>query len=216
MGELILGTIVISVNDKALGIQLKKARLESGLSQEEVAAQLGVTWEMVSRYENGRSSPLKHIRKFAEIYSKPVTYFVANEAEQAESFDLNQLVRKLREEGIGYNKSMRNVIKVLESFSGRGIEIDLNNSSNYYEVSISLTDSYPNLFALRLEKLKVATDVALTKDDICFFAPGVEPDKGDVVIGYDGISYKVMIFDPEGLDTALAVLVASERRYKEK
>ena len=40
-----------------LGDELSEARLAQGLSQEQLAAQAGVTREYISKLENGRSSP---------------------------------------------------------------------------------------------------------------------------------------------------------------
>lgn len=214
MGELILSTIVISVNDKKIALKLKKARMDSGLSQEEVGAKIGVTWEMISRYENGRSSPLKHLEKFAEVYDKPLSYFITDETEAQESFDVDQLVQKLKDEGIGFSASARNVVKVLEEFSGAGIENDLHKSDSYYEVSTTLTDKYPDLFALKMsDRFSVQVDGELRHGDIALFTPTNQAAAGAIVVGYDGIKYKIMRYDEEGLDMPLALLVSIERKF---
>jgi transcriptional regulator with XRE-family HTH domain len=214
MGELILSTIVITVNDKKIGLKLKKARMDSGLSQEEVGSKIGVTWEMISRYENGRSSPLKHIEKFSTLYEKPISYFVSDEEDAKESFDLEDLVKKLKDEGIGFTANSKNVVKLINHFSGRGIDEDLSNSDQYYEVGTNLTDKYPELFALVInESLNNQVEEELRSGDVALLAPTNEAEEGDIVIGYDGINYKLMNYDKESLDMPLAKLISIERKF---
>lgn len=217
MGELLLSTIVVTVNDKAIGLQLKKARLESGLSQEEVATKLGLTWEMISRYENGRSSSMKHLHRLAEIFEKPLGYFITTKEDEYETFDVNDIVQKLKDAGIGYNKALRNVVKLVEKLSGKGIDQDALESEDYYEVSSYLTERFPNLFALKLKEIEISAEVSpkFTDNEIGLFAPNLEPNKEDLVIGYDGISYKLMLHDPDGLFASLATLVQTERRLRD-
>lgn len=51
--------------------EIKKLRLKLMLSQTEFAKLLGVTFESVNRYENGRSRPTFRVqRKLVEIYKK--------------------------------------------------------------------------------------------------------------------------------------------------
>lgn len=215
MGELILSTIVVSVNDKKLGIKLKQARLESGLSQEQVGAQLGVTWEMISRYENGRTSPLKHLESLANVYKKPISFFLGADEKDPESFSIDKFVARLKDEGIGFSTATKNVIKLIDHFSGRGIERDLMNSDSYYEVSTALTNNYPNAFALKInDRIDSQIKNELKDNDIAIFTPTTEANEDEIVIGYDGIKYKLMPYDPKGLDTPLAALVLIERRFK--
>lgn len=60
--------------------QLKRARLEKGLSQKDLADQVGISRMMISRYEVGSSSiSLKQIQKIAETLEKPISYFFGEE-----------------------------------------------------------------------------------------------------------------------------------------
>ena len=63
------------MNDKIIGIQIKKARAEAQLSQTELGKKIGVTWEMISRYENGKSSPRKNLEKISKALGRPIQYF---------------------------------------------------------------------------------------------------------------------------------------------
>ena len=57
--------------------RLKKARLESGLSQQEVADKLGKPQSYISKIESGeRRLDVAEIKKFAVIYKKDVSLFI--------------------------------------------------------------------------------------------------------------------------------------------
>ncbi len=235
MGQLLLSTILVPVNNKQIGLQLKKARMEAGLSQEKVSEKIGVTWEMISRYENGRSSPLKHLQKFAQIYNKPISYFIEDqkEANEKTKFSIKDLANELREEGIGYQSSLKNVVKLIDRLSGKGIEDDIEDSDTYYEAPFWITKKYPQSFALKLENIEMIhnenkkdnnnnknkNDFDITfdieKSAIGFFSSKIPPKKDDIVIAYNGIAYKLMQYDPESLDAPLAVLISTERRFRE-
>lgn len=59
-----------------IGKQIKYYRKLKGLSQKQLAKQLNVTWETVSRWENGRVSALHKLTQIAEILSIPVSYLL--------------------------------------------------------------------------------------------------------------------------------------------
>lgn len=45
------------MNQPQIGKLIRELRLETGLTQEQFAAELGVTYSSVNRWENGRSKP---------------------------------------------------------------------------------------------------------------------------------------------------------------
>jgi transcriptional regulator with XRE-family HTH domain len=57
--------------------RLKEARKEAGMSQEGVAAALGVRQKYVSKIETGerRIDPVE-LQEFAELYKKPIQFFL--------------------------------------------------------------------------------------------------------------------------------------------
>lgn len=59
--------------------RLRQARLDSGLSQAEVAELLGVSQSLVSRSESGdRRIDIIELQAFAEVYRKPLSFFLTN------------------------------------------------------------------------------------------------------------------------------------------
>lgn len=50
-----------------IGMNIKKLRMEKGLTQLDLAKKLGITWEMISRYETGKTEvSLDKIRQIAD------------------------------------------------------------------------------------------------------------------------------------------------------
>ena len=57
--------------------RLRKARLEAGLTQSQVAKKLGHHQSYVSKIESGeRRVDVVELNKFAKLYSKSVSYFL--------------------------------------------------------------------------------------------------------------------------------------------
>lgn len=58
-------------------LRLRNARLESGLTQQEVAIYLGKSQTFVSRSETGeRRVDIVELQFFARVYGKPVEFFL--------------------------------------------------------------------------------------------------------------------------------------------
>jgi transcriptional regulator with XRE-family HTH domain len=47
----------IIINQPQIGKLIRELRLETGLTQEQFAAELGVTYSTINRWENGRAKP---------------------------------------------------------------------------------------------------------------------------------------------------------------
>ena len=68
---------IYSKDHKFLVEQLKKARIEAGLDQDEVARLLGKTQSYVSKIESGqRRIDIIQLKEFAKTYKKPLDYFI--------------------------------------------------------------------------------------------------------------------------------------------
>jgi len=67
---------IFSAEYKKIIKQLKNARLEAGLTQEEVARKLNVNRSYISKIEIGeRRLDVLELKKFAKIYNKEINYF---------------------------------------------------------------------------------------------------------------------------------------------
>ena len=68
---------IYSNEHKIIVERLKKARLNAGLGQVEVAKKLGKTQSYLSKIESGqRRFDVLQLKEFAKIYQKPLNYFV--------------------------------------------------------------------------------------------------------------------------------------------
>ena len=83
---------------KTIGNKIKAARLTADLTQEEVAAPLGIGRAAYSNIENGHSLvTVDHLLKLPQILHKPVTYFLGIDtdnlsAEEAEWLELYRIL----------------------------------------------------------------------------------------------------------------------------
>jgi len=80
------------VSSKTIGEKVKFRRQDIGMSQERLAEILGVSYQQVQRYENGKNKlNVENIQLIAEALSVPVSFFFSSEipqvaAEPATSF----------------------------------------------------------------------------------------------------------------------------------
>lgn len=63
--------------DELFGMKFKKARLEAGYSQKELAYLIGVTYQTISKRELNKSLPdIYSLKKISEILQKDIYYFI--------------------------------------------------------------------------------------------------------------------------------------------
>ena len=68
---------IYSAEYKQVTEKLRSARLESGLTQEEVAKKLGKPQSYVSKSEAGeRRLDVTELKKFAVLYKKTINFFI--------------------------------------------------------------------------------------------------------------------------------------------
>jgi transcriptional regulator with XRE-family HTH domain len=79
-----------------LGGRIREARASKGWKQKELASEVEVEPITVSRWERGATTPdLDVLRLVADATGKPLSYFVAEEAEPVPASDTAAAVRKL-------------------------------------------------------------------------------------------------------------------------
>ncbi len=67
------------MKSREIGDKVKKKRKEIGISQEELAEKLGVTYQQIQRYENGMNKlNVENIQIIANALDVPVSYFFGN------------------------------------------------------------------------------------------------------------------------------------------
>ncbi len=199
------------MNNKEIGLKIKKARKEKGYTQQQLAKSLGVTWEMISRYENGRSSAREHLEKIAKITKKPVGFFYS---ESNDAKNIDRLAEELRKRGVGYlpGQDHTNEIPFLEEISDISLSENIKLTSQFYSAPEWILQKYRNAFALRLSNIS-SDFMEINPKDIGFFSQAVEPLINYLVLVKDKSQYKIIRFYGEIKLPILAVLLATEKRY---
>lgn len=208
----IMRYITCDMTDKEIGIQIKKARAEKGMSQEVLGEKLGVTWEMVSRYENGRSSSRKYLSELSEILEKPISYFFGVQDDLIE-YNVEKIASALREKGVGYDGGQQNKVILVDDFSILGFEKSLKLTRQYYSAPEWILEKYPEVFALRLDSI-MPESLDVNKGDVGFFTSKVTPNNRDVVLVQSGKNFKLKRFSAKLKDEILAILIVQEKRFR--
>ncbi|WP_438646670.1 helix-turn-helix domain-containing protein [Salinarimonas soli] len=70
----------ISAADKAMGMRLREARLQAGLSQEKLGEALGVTFQQIQKYERGTNRiPSGRLKIISTTMNRPLSYFFGDD-----------------------------------------------------------------------------------------------------------------------------------------
>ncbi len=93
---------------REIGEKIKKKRRELGLSQEELAERLGVTYQQVQRYENGMNKlNVENIQVIADVLDVPVSYFFGNGRKDIVSKELTPYLPADESKLLGYFKRIK-------------------------------------------------------------------------------------------------------------
>lgn len=197
------------MDDKQIGIQIKKARAEAQLTQSELGKKIGVTWEMVSRYENGKSSPRKNLEIIARTLGKPIQYFFGVE-DMPITDEIKRLSKLLSERGKELEPETE--VPFVESLKGLSLVQALMATESTYNCPKWISINYSDVFALKLGFVR-STEVSIVSSDVGFFVKGVKPKVGNLVLvkGRNGLTVEKCAKNYKR--NPLALLVAVEKRY---
>jgi transcriptional regulator with XRE-family HTH domain len=68
---------VMDLRDRIIGVLLRQARSEAGMSQKDMARELGVSARRIAQYEYGqRPVPVVQLQHMAEVFRLPIDYFL--------------------------------------------------------------------------------------------------------------------------------------------
>lgn len=68
---------IYSKDQQQIIIRLRKARLEAGLDQKQIAQLIGKTQSHISKVESGqRRIDVVELKEFSRLYKKPMDYFL--------------------------------------------------------------------------------------------------------------------------------------------
>lgn len=93
-----------------IGLKLKRARREKGLTQEQAAEALGVSRQTVSNWENNKSYPdIVSVIKMSDLYSVSLDHLLKDKEEKA----MNQTYQEFLEESTNTVKAKRKLGAVI-------------------------------------------------------------------------------------------------------
>lgn len=87
--------LVSQLEAKAIGGRIAKARLEAGMTQEEVADVATFSKRSLQDYEAGVTIPYKHLREIGKLLNRDVDWFLHGEPASAEAAE-ESIVRRLQ------------------------------------------------------------------------------------------------------------------------
>jgi transcriptional regulator with XRE-family HTH domain len=90
-----------------LGQLIKIARLEAGLRQKDLAAELGLSYRSIQEYESDRIVPYQQLRAIEEITGKPQGWLTDN-------YDPYQRVSQMAEEIEEIGKDVKKILALLK------------------------------------------------------------------------------------------------------
>jgi len=197
------------MNDKRIGLQIKKARLESQMTQADIAKKIGVTWEMISRYENGKSSPRKNLEKIAEVLKKPIQYFFGVE-EAPISDEIKRLTDLLIKKGSNLQQSVE--VPLVETLEGFDINKAIKLTKQIYSCPTWIINNFKNIFAYKINEV-ISDVVSIGKGDIGFFSKNLKPKVGNFVLLKRKRRLYIDRYSKSLSNKVYAVLLAIEKRY---
>jgi transcriptional regulator with XRE-family HTH domain len=139
-----------------IGENIRKYRNRLDLTQEELADKIGVTWEMVSRYERGENSPLNKLDKISNALGIPLTELIDDNVNN------------------GYEVPLFNKIPKNNSFTK-------DNTTLFYSCPRWLIRRDPAIFVVNTDLIQ-ENNFLSSDEGYVFVSPNLETNKSDLVL----------------------------------
>jgi transcriptional regulator with XRE-family HTH domain len=185
------------MDSKDIGLKIKYIRQSQGLTQKDLAEKIGTTWEMVSRYETGKSSPLGRIDKIADALNTNIAKLLADNIIAQEEASYTSNVIPL------INKSFRDIHKVLKE------------TKVYYNAPSWIMQKYLQPFCVDTSIIEIQT-TQIGKNGILFAVQEKPEISNDIVIARQS-SGNLIAATQQNLKTKqkpIATVIAWEKRFR--
>jgi DNA-binding XRE family transcriptional regulator len=157
-----------------IGENIRKYRNRLDLTQDQLADKIGVTWEMISRYERGESSPMNKLDRLAKALGVPVTTLI--------------------DDRIVNNCEIPLFVKIPRHFS-----FDKDSTTIYYSCPKWLLKLDPQVFVIDTELIE--TNNFLPKEEgYIFISPNSDIHNSDLVVVNDSSKLKVERYKQNGYE----------------
>jgi transcriptional regulator with XRE-family HTH domain len=136
-----------------VGRKIKYYREESKLTQQQLADKIGVTWEMVSRYERGINEPYSRIKSIAKALNTNISEL-------------------LQEDNIA---SVRNQIPLFTKIP-KDLNFNQNNTTFYYTCPEWILKKDKDVFAIDMSLVEEE------KEGVYYVSPNIESEMSKLVL----------------------------------
>lgn len=181
---------------KDIGLRIKHQRLAAEITQKHLAEKIGTTWEMISRYETGKSSPLRKIGQIAEALDIPISKLLGDSS--------------LEEGAIPY---FRNTIPLINTpFSD--LKSALEKTKQFYSAPDWIVHTGTRPFAVEASLILLHT-VKIEKNGILYISSEKPASPDDLVLTHDGNSPTIQPYSMKKTSAKiLGVVLAWEKRFR--
>ena len=88
--------------------KIKRARVEAGLSQREIADTLKLSDRTISAYEKGRAMPpLDTLQGIGSLTHKPINYFLDEDIDEDENIELQMKLKRIELELLNIKRVLK-------------------------------------------------------------------------------------------------------------
>lgn len=173
-----------------IGKIIRKHRQERGFSQQVLTEKIGVTWEMISRYERGRSSPLQKILEISEALGVAPAIFFDTAA---------STTGELKDSGATYSVQS-SVVPMLTMLpvNPDDVQREAKRTPYFYGLSLPIVNYYEKtkIFCLDLQKvaLVIQTDEIHARGFLLltFYEKQLQTDESSVHLIHKGGKYMLV------------------------
>jgi transcriptional regulator with XRE-family HTH domain len=141
-----------------IGENIRKYRNRLDLTQEELADRIGITWEMISRYERGESSPMNKLHQISDALGVPMTDLIDDSLHNDCEVPLFMKIPK----NLIFNK---------------------NNTTLFYSCPKWLLKRDPEIFVINSQIVK-SNNFIKSKNGYIFISPNSKLENSDLVISH--------------------------------
>ncbi len=188
------------MNLKEIGLRIKNQRQIQGLTQKQLAEKIGTTWEMISRYETGKSSPLGRIDLIAEALNVEISEFLQDSVKSSQTL-----------KDAAASAYSRNVVPLIEQ-SFKKLTSAIHKSKDFYVAPDWIIQRYKQPFAIKTENLDIKT-TRIKKSGILFAVRG-DKSNSELVIAKDKNNYVVTAQEnTSSTSKIVATILAWEQRF---
>lgn len=180
-----------------IGLKIREKRNKQGLTQQQLADSIGVTWEMVSRYERGDSSPLNRIEALAKALETSPLELLQEYYESSDSVMLDSMIN---------NIPLFTQVPTTLLFTKE-------NTTNFYNAPIWVTQRDKEAFAVEYSAITSRTP-RITEGSIVYISPNSTPVEDSIVLFKENGSLICDLFSKvKRSESVIGVVIAKEVRF---